>query len=353
MKESKFNLDVFKGENIDKLKNILQDDQIDVLNKIQKNLKLHYQTAQVFRTEVEMKFSVLNDGKFPTADSKYWQAVREQQVHFGNLMFLSYEYDSDQIKLKNIKDMIKKHELEQRKLRRDIGRSEELEWEELDIEEAGIKIDMLQNKVDTLGVEIKKLIFIQMERERTADNRWREVVTWEKLCMELIPRMKYSILSCEHHQPGSYSRRMERQYQTMLKSGAKGSPSEAINITNQNDMIKKLMKNGTLNPVPELPIDKAVKEVLANIEDGKNYVDDEKMYLSIKDLADVGKVSVQPQIEVPVQSKFVNNKLDSILGNTVKDKNVVKSETDEDEDPTLEIADSDGGTIINPQVPQG
>jgi len=356
MKESKFNLDAFREENIDKLKNILQDNQIDVLNKIQKNLKLHYQTAQVFRTEVEMRFSVLNDGKYPTADAKYYQAVREQIVHFTNLVFLNYEYNADQIKLKNIKDMIKKHGLGIRRIRRDIERYKELKWDDLDVEEAGIKIDMLQNKIDTLKVEIEKLIFIQMEREKTADNRWREVVTWEKLCMELIPRMKYSILSCEHHQPGSYARRMERQYQTMLKSGAKGSPSEAINITNQNDMIKKLMKNGTLDPVPELPIDKAVKEVLANIENDNNYIDDEKMYLPIRDLAEVGKLRTPSQIEVPVKSKFINDKLDTILGNpsnTVVEKKIIKSETDilEDEDPTLRVVDKDE-IVINPQVPK-
>jgi len=170
--------------------------------------------------------------------------------------------------------------------------------------------------------------------------------------MEVIPQMKYGILSCEHHQPGSYAKRMERQYQTMLKSGAKGSPSEAINITNQNDMIKKLMKDGTLNPVPELPINKAVTEVLANIENKRNYIDDEKMYLPIRGLAEVGK-EIQPQIEIPVQSKFVNNKLDSILGNSVVEKKVSETDILEDEDPTLETSNDDEcGAVINPQVPQ-
>ncbi len=34
-----------------------------------------WRKRQVFRTETEMRLSVLNDGKHPTPASKYWQAV--------------------------------------------------------------------------------------------------------------------------------------------------------------------------------------------------------------------------------------------------------------------------------------
>ena len=35
---------------------------------------------QMFRTETEARFSVLQDNRYPTKASKYWQCVREQSV---------------------------------------------------------------------------------------------------------------------------------------------------------------------------------------------------------------------------------------------------------------------------------
>ena len=58
-----------------------------------------WRKRQVFRTETEMRLSVLNDGKHPTPASKYWQAVREQSVFFDNVMALSFEYRRNVIKL--------------------------------------------------------------------------------------------------------------------------------------------------------------------------------------------------------------------------------------------------------------
>ena len=38
-----------------------------------------------------MRVGVLNDGKFPTVASKYWQSVREMSAHFDALMGLSFD----------------------------------------------------------------------------------------------------------------------------------------------------------------------------------------------------------------------------------------------------------------------
>jgi hypothetical protein len=39
-----------------------------------------------------MEVSVLDDVHFPTPDAKYWQSVREQSVHFSELIRLSFDY---------------------------------------------------------------------------------------------------------------------------------------------------------------------------------------------------------------------------------------------------------------------
>lgn len=281
----------------DKLNFVLNPEQIQVLRKIRANLELHRETTQIFRSEVEMLFSVLNDTKFPTPDAKYWQAVREQDVHFSNLVTLNYEFETEVIKIKNLHDMIRKNIIKQKRVERDMLNLED----SLEEEEAEIKYSMLQNKIDTLQVEIQKAEYFQDERKRVASNRWREVVTWEKICADLRPQMKYGILSYEHHQPESYGIRMERQERIMINSGAKGSPSEAINISSQNSMIKSLLKNGTLklNPLEgELPIDKAVKAVMDMIDSGKNYLSNPNPPQT-------------PQEKTP--SRFINEEIDSYL----------------------------------------
>jgi len=48
--------------------------------------------AQLFRTETEMRYSVLNDGSHPTKASKYWQCVREMNAMYETLIDDDYMY---------------------------------------------------------------------------------------------------------------------------------------------------------------------------------------------------------------------------------------------------------------------
>ena len=51
-----------------------------------------YSKRQIWRTQTEMMFSVLDDSKFPTPASKYWQCVREQSVFYQELVQLTLNY---------------------------------------------------------------------------------------------------------------------------------------------------------------------------------------------------------------------------------------------------------------------
>ena len=59
----------------DDLKNILAilkpNDAQEIL-RLKEELADNWNKKQIFRTETEMRVSVLNDGKFPTPASKYW-----------------------------------------------------------------------------------------------------------------------------------------------------------------------------------------------------------------------------------------------------------------------------------------
>ena len=147
---------------------IFADADYQKLTDFKKELSHTWKTAQIFRTRTEMEVSVLNDIKHPTPDSKYWQAVREQNVMFQELVMLSYEYRKNKIEIEILK--------------RDI-------LEETD----SLKQELLQ-------IEIEKKLFIGKNMECTAGDRLREILEWSAIKKELTPLMKYGVDNVDTHQ---------------------------------------------------------------------------------------------------------------------------------------------------------
>ena len=90
------------------LNNILDPEDVKSFTDLKLELKDTWTKKQQFRTETEMRFSVLNDFKHPTKGSKYWQCVREQNTYLENLMLLSFDARRAEIKLKKLKQDLEK-----------------------------------------------------------------------------------------------------------------------------------------------------------------------------------------------------------------------------------------------------
>lgn len=141
------------------LKNILAvlkpQDAKEVL-RLKEELADNWNKKQIFRTETEMRVSVLNDVNHPTPASKYWQSVREMSAHFDALMNLSFD--------------MRKADLERLRLERKMKEAE-LKGDNLDILEVQIELDQnLYNKACM---------------EQVAHDRVREIQTWSKIKAEL------------------------------------------------------------------------------------------------------------------------------------------------------------------------
>jgi len=174
---------------------ILTEQKGAALQQLAAELRQTCNTAQIFRTRTEMIVSVLNDIKHPTPDSKYWQAVREQNVMFHELAMLSYEY--------------RKNELEIRKLQRDqLAEEDELEKE-------------------LINVEIEKKPFIGHNMERTAQDRIREIIEWSNIKAELRPQMSFGDQDVNEHQLTAMKKRFEFEASLV---GQSTSPADARNI---------------------------------------------------------------------------------------------------------------------------
>jgi len=172
--------------------------------------------SQVFRTRTEAEISVLNDVKFPTPASKYWQSVREQNVMFHELVMLSYEY--------------RKNLVEIRKLLRDLD-------EEKDPLEKELK-----------EIEIEKLQFISKNQERVAKHRIREIKMWSEIKAREAGKMSEKELeNVDNHQLISYTKRFVNQALIMKLDG---SPSERNNLLGQLETgLRTCRKKGLLDEV--------------------------------------------------------------------------------------------------------
>jgi len=76
---------------------ILDKQDVKEFKKLIPELQDTWMKKQMFRTETEMRFSVLSDNKYGTNAAKYWQSVREQNTYFENLMHLSFEYRKNDV----------------------------------------------------------------------------------------------------------------------------------------------------------------------------------------------------------------------------------------------------------------
>lgn len=138
----------------------LSKENEDKLASIAKDLEETWRTERIWRTETEMRYSVLDDTRHPTPGMKYLQARREQDVFFQQLMYLSCDYKEKQGELLTLQ-----------------GEREELEQEPESKVRDG---KLLQNEA-----KIRRAEWQLMEMKKQAHHRVRELTTWEKIKKEL------------------------------------------------------------------------------------------------------------------------------------------------------------------------
>ena len=134
------------------LNNLLEIEELKDLKEMSSELKDTWTKKQVFRTETEARFSVLQDNRYTTPAAKYWQCVREQATYIDNLMILSFEYRRNQAKINKLEEQI---------------RTEKDEHEKINFE-----------------IDLDECRFYKASHERTAHHRMREIKMWSKLKKE-------------------------------------------------------------------------------------------------------------------------------------------------------------------------
>jgi len=207
---NKMNLEIIEQSDL------LSQDSLSELSVLAKELEDTVHSAQMNRTRTEMEVSVLNDLKFPTSASKYWQAVREQKVMFQGVVSFSFEYRKTKIK----REMLK---------------------ERIILEKNDLKKQLLEVKLDEYSYRLKDI-------EHSAHSRIREIKHWSEIKKrEAGLSSKEDLLSVDNHQLKSYTRRWINQY---LETSNSASTSEMQNLVGQlASGLKLCAKNRILEDV--------------------------------------------------------------------------------------------------------
>jgi len=189
------------------LNNLLDPEEVKIFKGLTEELKDTWTKKQMFRTETEMQFSVLNDAKYPTKASKYWQCVREQNVFLENLMTLSFDYRRVEVKIKRLQ-------------------------EKLDREEDPLKKELLQ-------IDIDEKVYNKASMQLVARDRMREIKLWSKF-KKKFDDGSFDTKNVNTHQLNSYHLTMKNKAET-LTSGS--SQPEVFNVLGQLQSIERIKKD--------------------------------------------------------------------------------------------------------------
>ena len=200
------------------LNNLLEPEDVSIFNGMTEELRDTWTKKQMFRTQTEMEFSVLNDAKYPTNGAKYWQCVREQNVFLENLMSLSFDYRRNEVKIKRLEKKVAE------------------ETDELKIELAQIDLDEKR--------------YTKASMQLTARDRMREIKLWSAY-KKKYDDGKFDTKDVNTHQLESYHLVMKNKAETLTQGS---SQPEVFNVLGQLQSIERIKEDHVQIEATKKPI---------------------------------------------------------------------------------------------------
>ena len=200
------------------LNNLLEPEDVNIFKEMTGELRDTWTKKQMFRTQTEMEFSVLNDAKYPTNAAKYWQCVREQNVFLENLMSLSFEYRRNEVKIKRLEKKL------------------EDETDELKVELAQIDLDEKN--------------YAKASMQLTARDRMREIKLWSHY-KDKYDDGSFDTKNVDTHQLESYHLVMKNKAETLTQGS---SQPEVFNVLGQLQSIERIKEDHVQIEATKKPI---------------------------------------------------------------------------------------------------
>jgi len=192
------------------LNNLLEKEDLSTFKGMVDELRDTWTKKQMFRTETEARFSVLQDNRYPTRAAKYWQCVREQSTYLDNLMSLSFDYRRNDAKIKWLEGKIDKEQDEY--------------------------------KLTKYQIDLDECRFGKASMEKVAKHRMREIKMWSQLKKEFNDG-SFNDKDVNQHQLESY----HKMYAGKAKTITNTTPeAEVFNIIGQLRSLERIKQTGEL-----------------------------------------------------------------------------------------------------------
>jgi len=201
--------DVIQGEE-PHLNNLLEQEDLSDFKSMVDELRDTWNKKQMFRTETEARFSVLQDNRYPTKAAKYWQCVREQSSYLDNLMTLSFDYRRNEAKIK---------------------------WLETKIES-----EKDEYKLTKYQIDIDECRFAKASMEKVAKHRMREIKMWSGLKKEFNDG-SFNDKDVNQHQLESYGMQYAEKARQLTENS---SDTDKFNVLGQLQSLQRIRKSGEL-----------------------------------------------------------------------------------------------------------
>ena len=192
------------------LNNLLEPNDLKSFKGMVDELRDTWTKKQIFRTETEMKVAVLDDGRYPTRASKYWQCVREQNVFLENLMSLSFDYRRNEAKIKQL--------------------------------EKKLETETDEYKKELYQIDLDEKIYGKANMELVARDRLREIKLWSKFKAEYDDG-SFDTKNVNTHQFESLAQIMEHKKNSITPGS---SQAEVFNVLSQVDTIARIKQEKQL-----------------------------------------------------------------------------------------------------------
>ena len=186
------------------LNNLLEQQDLTDFKGMVDELRDTWTKKQMFRTETEARFSVLQDNRYPTKAAKYWQCVREQSSYLDNLMTLSFDYRRNEAKIK---------------------------WLEGKVEKEKDEYKRTKHKID-----LDEAIFGKASMEKVAKHRMREIKMWSKLKGEFNDG-SFNDKDVNDHQLESYGMQYHEKAKTLNEHS---DQNEVFNVMGQLQSLQRI-----------------------------------------------------------------------------------------------------------------
>ncbi len=192
------------------LNNLLEQQDLTDFKGMVDELRDTWTKKQMFRTETEARFSVLQDNRYPTKAAKYWQCVREQSSYLDNLMTLSFDYRRNEAKIKWLEGKVEKEEDEY--------------------------------KATKYQIDLDECRFAKASMEKVAKHRMREIKMWSGLKKEFNDG-SFNDKDVNQHQLESYGMQYAEKARQLTENS---SDTDKFNVLGQLQSLQRIRKSGEL-----------------------------------------------------------------------------------------------------------